>query len=84
MVDPNLVRGFRAGPYCGYVSHPPDVKTGDGDTDGEVIVVDILIDVERKESKKGAVSQRQKRVEERSMNFRSLDTLQPSFCFLSV
>jgi hypothetical protein len=51
---------------------------------GEVIVVDVLIDVERKESKKGAVSQRQKRVEERSMNFRSLDTLQPSFCFLSV
>ena len=49
---PNLIRGFRAGPYCGYASHPPDVKTGDGDTGGEVIVVDILIDVEKKESKR--------------------------------
>jgi len=49
LVDPILVRGFRAGPYCGYVSHPADVKTGDGATDGVVIVVGILRDVEKRE-----------------------------------
>ena len=52
LVDPNFVRGFRAGPHCGHASHPPDVKTGDGDAGREVIVVDILIDVEKKESKR--------------------------------
>jgi hypothetical protein len=49
---PNLVRGFRAGPCCGHVSHPSDAKTSHEDTDGEVIVVDILINVEKRESKR--------------------------------
>jgi hypothetical protein len=49
---PNLVRGFRAGPCCGHVSHPADAKTGHEDTDGEVIVVDILVNVEKRESKR--------------------------------
>ena len=49
---PNLVRGFRAGPCCGRVSHPTDTKTGHEDTDGVVIVVGILRDVEKRESRR--------------------------------
>jgi hypothetical protein len=49
---PNLVRGFRAGPCCGRVSHPTDAKIGHEDTDGEVIVVGILRDVEKRENRR--------------------------------